>query len=100
MFWEDRKNSFTEAEFHAVIKENNKLKYITPRVNNESEILFVPDMKRNNGRKNHDSWYSWGNVKMFDGIITERTHPLEIKELDDDYIKAGTANTVRTMTLC
>ncbi|ECM4292967.1 hypothetical protein RM09_12910 [Salmonella enterica subsp. enterica serovar Montevideo] len=85
MFWEDRKNSFTEAEFHAVIKEDGKLKDITPRVNNESEILFVPDMERNHGRKNDDSWYSWANVKMFDDIIEERTHPLEIKELDDDY---------------
>ncbi|UIN02287.1 hypothetical protein [Yersinia ruckeri] len=85
MFWEDRKNGFTEAEFHSVINEDGKLKDITPRINNEMAILFIPDMQRNCGRKDIDSWYSWANIKMFDDVIIERAHPLEIKELDDDY---------------
>lgn len=85
MFWEDRKNGFTEAEFHAVIKENGVLKDITPRINNESSILFVTDTQRNSGRRNFDSWYSWANIKMFDDIVVEETYPLEIKELDNDY---------------
>lgn len=85
MFLEDRRNGFAEAEFHAVIKENNRLKDITPRVINENEILFVPDMLRSHGRKNNNSWYSWTNVKIFNNVIVERARLLEIKELDDDY---------------
>ncbi|MFV9066676.1 hypothetical protein ABQ366_02425 [Serratia fonticola] len=85
MFWEDRKSGFTEAEFHAVISDDGKLKDITPRVSNEANILFVSDMHRDCGRKDINSWYSWANIKMFDDVIVEGTHPLEIKELDDDY---------------
>lgn len=85
MFWEDKKNRFTEAEFHAVINEDGKLKDITPRINNENNILFVVDMHREHGRKDTDSWYSWDNIKIFDDVILESTCPLIIKELDNDY---------------
>lgn len=82
MFWEDRKKSFTEAEFHAVIEEDGILKDITPRIDDEPKILFVKDAHRDSGRKNPNSWYSWANIKMVDNEITENTHPLEIMELD------------------
>ncbi|AMO49469.1 SEC-C metal-binding protein [Enterobacter sp. FY-07] len=85
MIWEDRKSSFIEAEFHAVINENGQYKDISPRVNNEDKILFVIDNSRNSGRKESDSWYSWTNIKIFDGIVQENPKPIEIKELDDDY---------------
>ena len=85
VFWEDRKHDFTEAEFHAVISENGVVKDITPRFTNEEQILFVPDMQRDHGRKSTTSWFSWTNIKMIDGIIVENTRPIEIVELDDDY---------------
>lgn len=85
MIWEDRKNNFIEAEFHAIISENGQYKDISPRINNEDKILFVIDKSRNSGRKEANSWYSWTNIKIFDGFVREEPKLIEIKELDDDY---------------
>ena len=83
MIWEDRKSEFIEAEFHAVIKENNIIKDISPRFNMEDRILFVEDDTRACGRKETNSWYSWSNIKIFNGIVKENALPIEIIELDD-----------------
>ncbi|MFP1742147.1 hypothetical protein [Lonsdalea quercina] len=85
MIWEDRKSNFIEAEFHAIINENGQYKDISPRVSNEEKILFVIDGTRDSGRKEANSWYSWTNIKMFDGIVQEEPKLLEIKEIDSDY---------------
>ncbi|WP_187506010.1 hypothetical protein [Pantoea agglomerans] len=83
MIWEDRRNNFIEAEFHAIINEGGLYKDISPRFNMEDKVLFVKDGSRNCGRKEPNSWYSWSNIKIIDGVVRESPMPIEIIELDD-----------------
>lgn len=82
--WEDKKNSFIEAEFHSVVRENGRLIDISPRQDNDKKVLFVPDTKRTSGRKNKNTWASWTNLKMQNGCVLEDTKEIEVVELYDN----------------
>ncbi|EKN3342828.1 hypothetical protein ACQ8YR_002652 [Yersinia enterocolitica] len=85
IIWEDRKNRFIEAEFHALIKYEGRLMDITPRFNAEKKVLFVEDDTRISGRKDKTTWHSWTNIKLKDGFTLEFPAQIEIRELDNDY---------------
>ena len=52
IIWEESKQSFLEAEFHAVwVSSSGEMVDITPKVDGESIILFLPDTKRVYKRK-------------------------------------------------
>ncbi|PKN36987.1 MAG: hypothetical protein CVU62_12900 [Deltaproteobacteria bacterium HGW-Deltaproteobacteria-2] len=61
VIWEDKKTRSMVAEFHAVIRRKNKLVDITPRVDGESRVLFVPDKERVASRLNERQWNTWQN---------------------------------------
>ncbi|WP_304168786.1 hypothetical protein [Lonsdalea britannica] len=84
MLWEDRKKGFIEAEFHAVVKKDNRYLDITPRVDYENKILFIEDNARQSGRMNSHSWYSWSNIKIIDNCLEEMTEALQVKELNHE----------------
>jgi hypothetical protein len=47
IIWEELSNNFLEAEFHAVwVSSSRELIDITPKIDNEATILFLPDSKR------------------------------------------------------
>lgn len=69
--WEDKKNRFIEAEFHAVVKKNGKLLDITPRADQEDKLLFVPDLERIPTRINECTWRTWTNIKSWQGEIEQ-----------------------------
>jgi hypothetical protein len=47
LFYQDRINDFTEAQFHSVwCNENGKLIDITPREDKEKRVMFLPDKFR------------------------------------------------------
>lgn len=83
MIWEDRRNEFIEAEFHAVVKINDRFIDITPRVNLEKEILFVEDNIRRSERESSDAWFSYRNIKFRRDDIISHPKQILIKELDD-----------------
>lgn len=83
MIWEDRKKSFIEAEFHAVVKVNGKLLDITPRQSDNKEILFVEDNIRESGRHSDDTWFSYDNIKVFENNIVNEPKPILIREIDN-----------------
>ena len=63
VIWEFRKNSFIEAEFHSVVRQNGILHDITPRKDGEERVLFVPDLTRVAFRENERTWRTWTNHK-------------------------------------
>jgi hypothetical protein len=69
MIWEDKKKRFIEAEFHAVVKQGSSLVDITPRIDGEKKILFVPDHKRIPKRKDESTWCTWSSFKSYRGRI-------------------------------
>jgi hypothetical protein len=82
LIWEDRKRSFIEAEFHSVRKINGELVDISPRQSKKNElVLFIEDKTRISGRKDSETWHSWSNLKMLNGLILERTRHLEVSEI-------------------
>jgi len=85
LVWEDKKQRFIEAEFHAVIKRNNKYIDITPRVDGEVRVLFVPDRSRVATRLNNREWNTWKNHKSYDGRI-EKTGPFKMTNTHDDKL--------------
>ncbi len=92
VIWEDRKKSFVEAEFHAVIKEKGKLLDISPRQDGEKIILFIADKTRLCGRKSPTTWASWSNLKMVSGMVIEEVHELEVIELNHEYSEVRRIN--------
>jgi hypothetical protein len=85
VIWENKNERFIEAEFHAVMKRANKHVDITPRVDGEVRVLFVPDRTRTATRLNNREWNTWQNHKSFDGII-ESTKPIKITNTYDDKL--------------
>ncbi|MDE9544557.1 hypothetical protein [Xenorhabdus bovienii] len=83
MIWEDRRNEFIEAEFHAVVKINDRFIDITPRVNLEKEILFVEDNIRRSEKESSNAWFSYRNIKFRRDDIISHPKQILIKELDD-----------------
>jgi hypothetical protein len=83
--WEDKQLRFIEAEFHAVMKRNNKHVDITPRVDGEVRVLFVPDRERTATRLNNREWDTWKNHKSSDCTI-ESTEPFKIRNSQDDKL--------------
>jgi len=81
VIWQDKKHSFIEAEFHAVVKNNDKLVDITPRVDGEKNILFVEDKTRVPKRIDNHTWRSWTNIKSQKGIIYENCQTREYRVL-------------------
>ena len=84
ILWEDKKERFIEAEFHAVIKLNKYLD-ITPRVDGEVRVLFIPDRSRVATRLNNREWSTWKNHKSYDGRI-EKTEPYKRTNTHDDKL--------------
>jgi hypothetical protein len=74
--WEDKKNNFLEAEFHAVIFKNNTLIDITPRIDKEKKILFIPDGKREAIRHDENTWDTWTPFKAIRGHLVEISRPI------------------------
>ena len=75
VIWEDKKHRFLEAEFHAVLLKNNTLIDITPRIDNEPKILFVPDRERMAIRYDENTWDTWTPFKAVRGHLVERSQP-------------------------
>ena len=75
VLWQDKKQKFIEAEFHSVWKtKNGTLKDITPRIDREETILFIPDKKRKVIFPNIlDHIISYLNHKMHGNRVTETT---------------------------
>ena len=76
VIWELRQKGFIEAEFHAVMKRGNDFVDITPRVDGEAKILFVPDPNRIAKRVDARTWRSWTNQKSRNGHVTHETQPM------------------------
>ena len=74
--WEDKKHSFLEAEFHAVLFKNNTLIDITPRIDNEPKILFIPDSERMAVRHDKNTWDTWTPFKAVRGHLVEISRPI------------------------
>jgi hypothetical protein len=70
MIWEDKRNKFIEAEFHSVILIDGKLVDITPRVDKEPKVMFVPDYNRE-PHSDDRHWYTFTNIKSHNGEIYE-----------------------------
>jgi hypothetical protein len=81
MIWESRKNAFIEAEFHAVLKRRGELIDITPRVDGEHTILFVPDPSRSAVRVDWRTWRSWTSHKWLRGKLIEETRQVCFQDL-------------------
>jgi hypothetical protein len=86
IIWENNKIDFIEAEFHAVIKRSNKYIDITPRVDNEDKVLFVPDFDRKATRLNNREWNTWKNHRSLGGRIESSTQPTIITNIYDDKL--------------
>lgn len=89
IIWEDKKKGFIEAEYHAVIRRDGILLDITPRVDNEKHVLFVPDCKRTARRISKIHWATFSNIMSQNGQIiqhveqmvgTDEGHPLIFTE--------------------
>lgn len=80
VIWEDRKQAFIEAEFHAVIRRGAELLDITPRKDRERVLLFAPDPARSALRIDARTWTTWRNHKAKLGIVFEPTRLLNIEE--------------------
>ena len=74
-----------EADFHAVIKRSNKYIDITPRVDNEDKVLFVPDYERKATRLDNRQWDTWENHRSFGGQIVS-TKPIIMMNIYDDKL--------------
>lgn len=83
VIWEDKKSRFIEAEFHAVIYRNRKFVDITPRVDDEELILFVPDKIRVAKRIDKRKWDTWENHKSHDGTIERTKSCIKTNTYDD-----------------
>jgi hypothetical protein len=79
VLWELRSKSFIEAEFHAVIRRGNELQDITPRVDGERLVLFVPDRARRATRRDEHTWDTWANHKKIGGAV-EATRPILLQD--------------------
>jgi hypothetical protein len=86
VIWELKKQRFIEAEIHAVIERAGELVDITPRVDGEEKILFVPDPNRTTERINATTWRSWSNQKLLNGKVDEKTQPSEIEDIAGNVI--------------
>lgn len=64
MIWEARAQDFIEAEFHSVIRRGGYLWDVTPRLDGEKLVLFVPDLKRTAERVDERTWRTWTNFKQ------------------------------------
>jgi len=81
LIWELKELGFIEGEFHAVIKQSGKLIDITPRIDNELKVLFVPDDNFSAELKN-GFWHGWYNIKSFNGKLNS-TMPIKgISKID------------------
>lgn len=81
IIWQDKKRHFIEAEFHAVVKKDDKLVDITPRVDGEAKILFLEDLERKPKRIDDHTWQSWTNIKMQDGNIYEQCQTIKLQNM-------------------
>jgi hypothetical protein len=91
IIWEYIKNGFIEAEFHAVMERGNDLVDITPRVDGEEKVLFVPDPNRvaeriDAERIDAGSWRLWSNQKSLNGQIIEPAKSIEIEDIAGNVI--------------
>ncbi len=82
LIWENRSQSFIEAEFHAVIQHGDELLDITPRRDGERSVLFVPDNIRRAHRMDARTWTTWSNHKSLHGAICEATRLIDIEDLN------------------
>lgn len=82
VIWEDRRQAFIEAEFHAVIRRGPELIDITPRTDGERVVLFALDPARSALRINARTWATWSNHKSQYGMVFESTRPLDIEDLN------------------
>lgn len=80
MIWQDKKESFIEAEFHAIVKTDGKFVDITPRVDGERKILFVEDLAKIPERIDAHTWRSWDNIKSKNGVIYEESQVIVLKD--------------------
>lgn len=76
--WEDKKQRFIEAEFHAVIKHRGKPCDITPRADGEERVLFIPDSNRTPKHIDSKTWETWTNHKSLNGKIIEVARPIQL----------------------
>lgn len=81
MIWEVRSQDFMEAEFHSVIKRGGRLWDVTPRLDGEETILFVPDLNRKAERIDERTWRTWTNFKRIGGHV-EATRPFDLQDAD------------------
>jgi hypothetical protein len=81
VIWELKSAWFIEAEFHAVVRTGSRLIDITPRIDGEDRILFVPDAFRKAIRIAASEWLTWTNIKSSRGIVQEQARQIRIVNL-------------------
>ncbi|WP_019529481.1 hypothetical protein [Dasania marina] len=93
VIWQDKAARFTEAEFHAVwVDENGQFHDITPRIDKEKRIMFVPDntrkqelIKDTKGVRTR----SYTNHKMQNGVIVKPSTDWEAYMEPDKLARIG-----------
>jgi hypothetical protein len=93
VIWQDKIEGFIEAEFHAVwLDEAGEIHDITPRIDKEKRIMFVPDPNHQQeitkdaiGVKTK----SYTNHKMQNGVIIEPTREREAYMEPDKLTRIG-----------
>lgn len=78
-----------EAEFHAVVRRDGKLLDVTPRQDNDTSILFVPDKMRKARRVDHRSWDTWSNMKLWSDHLFEQARPIRIIDSSESRVQAS-----------
>ena len=86
MIWEDKKNKHISAEFHAVIKNKNKLLDITPRADNEEKILFVPDNTKKAKRIDEKTWQTWSNFEAKNGKLILSSSEITLRDISSNIL--------------
>lgn len=78
MIWQLVEPDFIEAEFHAVIRLDGALLDITPRLDEEERILFVPDHTRSARFNGTNGWHTWSNIKSRQGKIFQHSKSIQV----------------------
>ncbi|WP_206818229.1 hypothetical protein [Chroococcus sp. FPU101] len=81
VIWQDNLTGSTEAEFHSIWKnQKGELLDITPRVDGEKKILFVPDFTREvyfTEKQGKLIINTYDNVRLFYGHLLNEVIPIQ-----------------------
>jgi hypothetical protein len=73
LIWQDKRNNMITAEFHSVLDTASGLIDITPRVDGEKLVLFVPDSEKSARLLDDGTWETWANIESYKGCTVMET---------------------------